>query len=152
MNILLLIIIAWVWKVKYTPNSITDNVLIALILVVLNGYLWLSFPRNYIKLVRDCILGTYMICLSLFLEGLRAELTFMDRSSPFWNSSLYWSPGTSKSLSSLDQVKQFILSYGSINDQGTKESSSYLYIFHIREHLYCLQTLPTYLTILQLPW
>ena len=43
------------------------------------------------------------------------------------NSSLYWSSGTIQSFSSLDQVKQFILAYGSVTDQKTKELSSSLY-------------------------
>ena len=42
-------------------------------------------------------------------------------------SSLYWFSGTIQSLSSLDQVKQFILASGSVPDQVAKESSSSLY-------------------------
>ena len=37
----------------------------------------------------------------------------------FLNSSLYWYPGTIQLSPYLDQVKQFILAYGSIPDQGT---------------------------------
>ena len=43
------------------------------------------------------------------------------------NSSLYWYSGTIQLFSSLDQVKQFILTYGSVPDQVTKEFSSSLY-------------------------
>ena len=45
----------------------------------------------------------------------------------FLNSSSYWYSGTIQSLLSLDQVKQFILAYGSVPYHGTKESSSSLY-------------------------
>ena len=45
----------------------------------------------------------------------------------FLNSSLYWSSGTIQSLFSFYQMKEFILSSGSIPDQGTNESSSSLY-------------------------
>ena len=47
----------------------------------------------------------------------------------FLNYSLYWSPGTIQWLSSLDQVKQFILAYRSVPGQGTKELSYSLYNF-----------------------
>ena len=45
----------------------------------------------------------------------------------FLNSSLYWSPGIIQSLSSSDQVKQFILVSVFVPDQRTKAFSSYLY-------------------------
>ena len=45
----------------------------------------------------------------------------------FLISSLYWSLWTIQALSSLDQVKQFILASGSVPDQGTKESPYSLY-------------------------
>ena len=67
---------------------------------------------------------------SVFLLFLRV----CDRNWPWWigpcqflNYSLYSSPGTIQSLSSLDQVNQFISASGSVNDQGTKESSYSLY-------------------------
>ena len=43
------------------------------------------------------------------------------------NSSLYWSPGTIQSFFSLDQVRKFIMSSGSVPDQGTKVSFSSFY-------------------------
>ena len=54
----------------------------SLILVGIDGYLWLSFPRSSIKLGRACILGACLLCLSLLFEGLRAELTIIDRYLP----------------------------------------------------------------------
>ena len=67
---------------------------------------------------------------SVFIFYLRV----CERNLPLWifprhffNSSLYWSPGTIQSLSSLDQVNPFILAYLSVPYQVTKESSSSLY-------------------------
>ena len=77
----LFLFIAWVWKGEYIPNYIPDHVLTELMLVILDGYFWISFPKNSIKLVRACILGACLFSLSLLLEGLREELTIMDRSS-----------------------------------------------------------------------
>ena len=67
---------------------------------------------------------------SVFLFSLRVyEGNWLLYMGPlqFFNSSSYWSSGTIQSLFSLEKVKQFILAYGSITDQGTKESSSSLY-------------------------
>ena len=69
----LLLFIAWVRKIEEIPHSIPDNMLTELILVGLDGYCWLSFPRNFIKLGRDCILGEFIFYISLLLEGMRAE-------------------------------------------------------------------------------
>ena len=68
--------------------------LTALILVGLDGYFWLSFYRNAIKLGIACILGACLLCLSFLLEVLLTEFTIMYRYSPvlklfiiliFWN-------------------------------------------------------------------
>ena len=59
----LLIFIVWVWKGDDVPNSITDHMLMALIIVGLYGYLWLSFPRNSIKIGISCILEACSICI-----------------------------------------------------------------------------------------
>ena len=69
-NIPLLLFIVWVWKGEYIPHSIPDHMLTELILVGLDGYLWISFPRNAIKLGRACILKSCILCIPLLLEGL----------------------------------------------------------------------------------
>ena len=43
----------------------------------------------------------------------------------FLNASSYWCTGTIQSLSSLDQVNQLILAYGSVPDQGIISFSSF---------------------------
>ena len=48
-----ILFIAWVWKGEDVPNFIPDHMLTALVLVGLDGYLRLSFPRNAIKLGRS---------------------------------------------------------------------------------------------------
>ena len=40
---------------------------------------------------------------------------------------MYWSPETIQSLSSFDQVKQFIMAFGSFIEQVTKKPSYYFY-------------------------
>ena len=101
--------------------------LTALILVGLDGYCWISFPRNFIKLAETSYLDHFS---SVFLFPLRVY----KRNWPLWigccqflNTSFYWSPDTIESLSSLEQVKQLLLAPGSDPDQETKESSSSLY-------------------------
>ena len=54
----------------------------ALIIVRLYGYLWISLPINAVKIGITYILGACLLCVSLLLEYLRAELTITDRSSP----------------------------------------------------------------------
>ena len=82
-KIALIIIIVWVWKGEDIPHSIPDHVFTTLIIVGLDGYFWNSFPRNAIKLVRSCLLGAFLLYISLLLESLRAEFTIMDWSLLF---------------------------------------------------------------------
>ena len=126
-NIPLLLFILWVWKGEYTPHPITDNMLTSLILVGLDGYFWLSFPRNSIKLSRACILRACLHVFPFYLRVCERNWTLCIGPLKFLNSSLYWSTETIQSLSSLDQVNQFILESGSIPDQGTRKSSSSSY-------------------------
>ena len=69
-------------EVRYVPHSIPDHMLAALILVGLDGYFWLSFYRNAIKLGIACILGACLLCLLFILEVLWTKLTIVYRSSP----------------------------------------------------------------------
>ena len=67
---------------------------------------------------------------SIFLLYLKfCELNWLLCLGPlrFFNSPLYWSPGTIQSLFSLDQVKRFILVYGSIPGQKNNVLFSSLY-------------------------
>ena len=56
--------------------------LTALILVGPDGYYWLSFSRNTIKLDRAYILRACFLCLSRLLDIMMSELTIVNRSSP----------------------------------------------------------------------
>ena len=99
----------------------------ALILVGLDRYFWLYFPRNAIKLVIACILRECLLCISFYLRVCRHIWQFFIGNLQFLNSLLYWYTGTIQSLSSLDQVKQFILECGSDPEQVTNVSSSSLH-------------------------
>ena len=57
--------------------------LMALILVVLYVGFWISLPSNSIKLFRPFIIVAYILCITIFLEGLQSELVIMDSSSTF---------------------------------------------------------------------
>ena len=76
---------------------------------------------------------------SVFLFSLRVcerNWPFCIGPLQFLNSSLYWSPVIIQSLFSLDQLKPFILKYGSVPEQVTKESSSSLYnLLHRGEYI-----------------
>ena len=78
----LILFIAGVWKGEEIPNSIPDHMLTALIPVGIDGYCWIYFPRNTIKLGRACILRACLLCISLLFKGPRTELTIMYRSYP----------------------------------------------------------------------
>ena len=88
------------------------------------GFLYLGMPLNlakpaYLELVSSVFIFSLRVCewnWTLFIGPLR-----------FLNSSSYWSSGKTQSLFSLDQVKKFILAYGYVTYQETKESSSSLY-------------------------
>ena len=54
----------------------------SLILAGLDGDFRVSLSRNSIKLCVDLILGTYLLYVPLFFEGLKAELTVIDMTSP----------------------------------------------------------------------
>ena len=54
----------------------------SLILAGLDGDFRVSLSRNSIKLCVDLILGTYLLYVPLFFEGLQAELTVIDMTSP----------------------------------------------------------------------
>ena len=77
-----LFFIFWFWEGEDVSHSIHDHMLTALILVGLDGYFWIFFPRNPIKLDRACILRAYLLCLSHILEILLSELTIVNRSFP----------------------------------------------------------------------
>ena len=55
------------------------------------------------------------------------ELNIMDRKFSVLDSSLYWYFETLQYLSSLYQLRKFILASGSITDQVTIDLYSYLY-------------------------
>ena len=69
-NIPPLLFIAWVWNGEDVPHYIVDHMLTEFILVGLDGYFWLSFSSNAIKLGRACILGACLLCISFLLQGL----------------------------------------------------------------------------------
>ena len=71
-NIPLLLFIAWFWKREDIPHNIPNHMLMALIIVGLDGYFWLTLPSNTIKLGTSYILGECLLYISLLLEGLRA--------------------------------------------------------------------------------
>ena len=52
----LLLFVLWFCNVEDILHPISDHMLTALILVGLDGYFWLSFSRNPIKIDRACIL------------------------------------------------------------------------------------------------
>ena len=56
--------------------------LTALVLVGLDGYCWLSFSRNTIKLDRACMLRVCFLCLSHLLDIFLAALTIVNRYFP----------------------------------------------------------------------
>ena len=53
--------------------------IVALIIVVLGEDLCIYFPSNNIKLGIFFILGEFLLCLPLLLEGIQIELIVMDR-------------------------------------------------------------------------
>ena len=59
--------------------DVTRVTTMALILVGLDGYLWFLFSRNVIKLGIACILDACILCITLLLEIMQAELTIIDR-------------------------------------------------------------------------
>ena len=118
----------WVRKGEDILHSISDHVLMELTFLVFDGYSWLSLLSSAIKLGRACTLGAYILYLFSSLRICKRNWPLYICPRQFLNSSLYWSPCTIQSLSSLDQVKQSILASGSISEQGSKESSSSLYV------------------------
>ena len=88
------------------------------------GFPYLGIPLNleypaYLYHVSSIFLFSFIVC--------EQNWPFCIDPLQFSSSSLYWFPGEIQSLFSLDQVKQFILEYVSVPDEGTKESSSSLY-------------------------
>ena len=67
-NILLLLLVVVVYRGEEIPHHVYDYILTSFILVGIDGCFWIYFPINSIKLVRSCILGAYLLCLSLILE------------------------------------------------------------------------------------
>ena len=80
-DIPLLIFISGFWCRLDIRNYISDHMLIALIFVVFEDFL-ISFSSNTVKLDRAWRLGAYPLRSPLLLEGMRAELTIVNRSSP----------------------------------------------------------------------
>ena len=72
------------WYREDIPHSITDHMLMAFILVAFDRNFRLSFSRNTLKLDKYLRLGAYPLCDSLLLEGLRSELTIVNRSPSFF--------------------------------------------------------------------
>ena len=87
-NIPIILSIAWVWKGEEIPYPFTDHVLTALIILGLDGYLWITLPMNHIKLGRECILGACIRCIYLIVDVIQVELTIMDRYFPVLDFSL----------------------------------------------------------------
>ena len=90
----------------------------------IDGFTYLGIP---LKLVEPAYLGHVSSVFIFFLRVCKWNGQLWIGPCQFFKSSLYRSPGKVQSLSSLDQVKQFILASGSVPDQGTNESSSSLY-------------------------
>ena len=90
----------------------------------ISGFTYLGITLNLVE-------PAYLVHVSsVFLFSLRV----CEKNWPLWigpfrflNSSLYLSYGTIQSLSSFDQVIKFIFASVYVPNQGTKESSSYLY-------------------------
>ena len=88
------------------------------------GFTYLWIPLNFAD-------PAYLVhASSVFIFSLMV----CEHNWPLWigphqllNYSLYWFPRVIQYLSSIEQVKQFILSYGSVTCQGTIDLSSYLY-------------------------
>ena len=116
-----------VWKVEDIPHPITNHIPVALILLVLDDGLVISFPSNFNIFNRSWILWACILCFSFLLEVVFVEITIMYRTFSFLSCSFWWSPKTIQSFYSLDQVKQFIFSLGYFSYQETIYLSSSLY-------------------------
>ena len=58
------------------------HVVMPSVLTWFDGYLWIYFSRNAIKLNRACVIWACILCFTLLFDGLRTELTIMERTSP----------------------------------------------------------------------
>ena len=123
----LVLFIVRVWKREDTPNSILDHMFTAFIFLGLDGYIWISLPKNTIKIGRVYIFRAFTSVFLFYLRVCEHNWPLWIGPCQFLNSSLYWYTGIIQSLSSSDPAKQFILESGSIPDLGTKELSSSLY-------------------------
>ena len=90
----------------------------------ISGFPYLGMPLNlsepeYLEHVSSVFRFSLRVC--------KQNLPLCIGPLQFLNSSSYWSSGTIQSLLSLDQVKQFILTSGSVPDQGIIYSLSSLY-------------------------
>ena len=96
-----LIICSWHWSLWY--------------LMGISGFTSIGILLNLIETeYLDNISSIFLFYLRLFWRN----WPLLIGPRQLLNSSLYWSSRTIQSLYSLDQVKEFILAYGSVPDQG----------------------------------